>query len=408
MSCIVKSPIWTVRLGPEEVDMSTRLRILHVTKRFHPFLGGVERYVEDLAVAQAELGHSVRILTIDRDLVGGDPRRLPPMTSYRGLEVSAVPAAGTARKQFATGRFAHILGLLRSADVVHQHDPRFLFETAITVRRLVNRPLVLHTHGLIWHTTRYALLKKIAMSWYYGPLLRTMVDAIIADSEADAIRLAEGGRVAGPKVRVIQNAIDLTRFRNIPREPEAGLVVSFGRVDEHKGLDRLLAALPLISGDWRLVIAGTGPLELIARLQKQAVGLGIDRRVVWAGRLTDPALDELLGRASLAVFPSRSEGFGLALLEALAAGVPVFASDILPHREILGPDLKSQVIRFDDYHLVAAAIGDSLHETDLSELARLGRLRSAAFEHRDLVTAIETLYQDLGLLPEPASGISSA
>ncbi len=404
---MVKSPICTVRRPAEGDVTSASLRILHVTKRFHPFQGGVERYVEDLAVAQVQRGHRVRVLTMNRDLVGDDPQRLPLRHVHRGIEVLAVSAVGTARKQFATGHYGDILTSLRAADVVHHHDPRFLLELATATRRLSARPLILHTHGLIWHTDRYALIKDVVARWYYGPLFRNLVDVVIADSDADATRLAEAANVRGSKVRVLRNAIDLSRFSKIARAPRRGVVVSFGRLDTHKGLDRLLAALPTVSVPWQLRVAGTGPGELVSELQAQATALGVDAHVEWLGRLSDAALDDLLGEANLAVFPSRSEGFGLALLEALAAGVPVLASDIPSHREVLGPVLGHRVASFDDPVALAAAISANLSETDTDALAEAERARADVFGHAELVEAIEAIYVDLGLLPATQSSSTS-
>ena len=355
--------------------------------------------MEDLATAQAERGHQVRVLTIDRDLVGGDPRRLLARETHRGVDVLRVPAVGTSRKQFATGSYEDILTSLRTADVVHHHDPRFLFELTTAVRRLTGRPVIFHTHGLIWHTDRFATLKQLASRWYYGPMLRHAVDVVIADSDADADRLAASARVEGGRVRVYRNAIDLSRFAGITRAPDSELIACFGRLDTHKGLDRLLAALPKVQLSWRLEVAGTGPDDIVKRLRDTARSLDIDDRVSWLGRISDEALDALIARAALVIFPSRSEGFGIALLEALAAGAPVLASDIPPHREVLGPELADRLADFDDPSELAARISAALGAREDSMVRERERARAETFGHGDLVDAIEALYVELGLRP---------
>lgn len=380
------------------------MTILHITKRFWPFEGGVERYVGDLGAAQAAQGHRVRVLTIDRDLMGSVAGSLPPREEYRSIDVLRVPAVGTPRKQFPVGRYGLIIQALRNADVVHHHDPRFLFETAIAVRRLAGRPLIFHTHGLIWHTPQYSRLKQLAMRCYYGPLLRTCVDAIVADSVADAVLLADTGNVRGPRVHVIRNAVDVTRFSRITRRPERGLILVFGRLDTHKGLDQLLSLLGQVPGDWRLIIAGTGPADMRSGLEALASAAGISGRIAWAGRVPDADLDQLLARAWLAVFPSRFEGFGLALLEALAAGVPVLASSLPTHREILGPELASRITVFDDTPQAASAVVDALTCSvgEAARLSRVGRSRAAQFSQGDLSDGITTLYDELGIRPRLA------
>src|SRR5687768_5423027 len=94
-SCIVRSPIVTTRSprgAKEDADIPRPLRILHVSKRFWPYIGGVERYVEDVAAAQAADGADVRVLTMDRDLVAHASGRLPARESYRGIAICRVPA----------------------------------------------------------------------------------------------------------------------------------------------------------------------------------------------------------------------------------------------------------------------------------------------------------------------------
>ena len=363
--------------------------------------------MEDLATAQAKRGHQVRVLTIDRDLVGGDPRRLAAHEIHRGVDVLRVPAVGTSRKQFATGSYDDILTSLRTAAVVHHHDPRFLFELTSAVRRLGGRPVIFHTHGLIWHTDRFAALKQLVSRWYYGPMLRHVVDVVIADSDADADRLAASAHVDGAKVRVLRNAIDLTRFAEIRRAPQDGLIASYGRLDTHKGLDRLLAALPEVELPWRLEVAGTGPDDLVQRLAGMARSLGIADRVTWLGRISDDALDGLLARAALLAFPSRSEGFGLALLETLAAGAPVLASDIPSHREVLGPGLLDRLADFEDPSELASRISAALAAPEDPSIGERARARAATFGHNDLVDALEGIYAELGLRPATQSASTS-
>ena len=381
---------------------SPTLRILHVTKRFRPFPGGVERFVEDLAIGQAGRGHDVHVLTIDRDMVGGAEEVQPRHERFGGLEIHRVPAIGGKRKQLAIGGYERILRHLRDADVVHHHDPRFLFETALAVRRMVGRPLLFHTHGLIWHTSKYRWLKHVAMRRYYGPVMRRMVDIIIADSENDVALLAETAGLSGGPVRLLPNAINLDRFAAIRARAEPGLILVFGRIDRHKGLDRLLRVLRGVDGEWRLVVAGTGDPDLLGELAVEAGRLGIGDRITWAGRISDDELDDLLGRAALVAFPSRFEGFGLALLEAIAAGRPVLASDLPTHREILGPGLPSRIVSFEPGDReTAAAIGTALglSSDDAMALGAVERQRAAAFGFEEYLDAIDAIYRELDLLP---------
>lgn len=356
--------------------------------------------MEDLAIGQVGRGHEVHVLTIDRDMVGGAVESQPAYEEFAGLQIHRVPAIGGKRKQVAVRGYDVILRQLRDADVVHHHDPRFAFETAVAVRRLAGRPLIFHTHGLIWHTSKYRWLKHVAMRRYYGPVMRRLVDIIIADSANDVALLASTASISGPQVRLLPNAINLDRFAAVRPRPEVGLILAYGRIDRHKGLDRLLHVLARVDADWRLVVAGTGEPALLRELAAETERLGIQRRVIWAGRVSDEELDDLLARARLVAFPSRFEGFGLALLEGLAAGRPLLASDLPTHREILGPELSSLIVDWDADE-AASAVRATL-DMPANVQAALGaseRSRAAAFGFGDYLDGIHAIYRELGLLP---------
>lgn len=378
--------------------MARSLRVLHITKRFWPYQGGVERYVLDLAAAQARLGRSCRVLTIDRDLVVRGDSRLPAVERHEGIEIHRVKAFGGSRKQFVSEPPDRILRLLRWADVIHHHDPRFLFETVVFTRPVFRRPVVFHTHGMILHTPAHLRLKKLAMRRYYGPMLARGVDAVIASSGADAEMMTTYCGLGPETVRVFENGLDLTRYRSIVRQREPGSLLCFGRIDRHKGLARLLDLVSRVEGRWRLDIAGVGPDDQMDDLRRRCEDLGLSDRVSWLGHVEDAELDSLLAKCDVVAFPSEFEGFGLALVEALAAGCLVVASDIPPHREVLGPGLADRLTTFeipDGVQDLRRAL--ALTEAQRDELEARARARAEAFSVGRLVAEIDGLYAELGL-----------
>ncbi|OGL74268.1 hypothetical protein A3E39_01455 [Candidatus Uhrbacteria bacterium RIFCSPHIGHO2_12_FULL_60_25] len=114
-------------------------------------------------------------------------------------------------------------------------------------------------------------------------------------------------------------------FRDVPQ------FLMVARLEQQKGHETVLQALALVPPPWELRIAGTGSLE--RDLKEQTERLGIASRVRFLGEI-DTVPDEL-ERADLFLFPSRWEGMGLAALEAMAAGVPVLASDLPPLRDVV-------------------------------------------------------------------------
>jgi glycosyltransferase involved in cell wall biosynthesis len=139
---------------------------------------------------------------------------------------------------------------------------------------------------------------------------------------------------------VIPIGMDLTPFDALPprevfsaRFPETSNtrnILFLSRIDEKKGIDLLIDAFARIAPhrpDIHLLICGGGHPPLIEKLQAQAISRGIATRITWAGQVTGELRLAAFSAAELFVLPSHSENFGIALLEAMAAGLPCLSTD---------------------------------------------------------------------------------
>jgi glycosyltransferase involved in cell wall biosynthesis len=153
-----------------------------------------------------------------------------------------------------------------------------------------------------------------------------------AETGADAVRLAG---VDPGRVRVVPLATPPASPPHgpVPEEPYA-LVV--GGIEPHKNVGLALAAIAVCPSGVRLALAGPWSARRLARLRRKAVDLGVDGRVDWLGFVDAGRLSALRAGALVALVPSRKEGFGFPVLEAMAAGLPVLASDTPALREVGG------------------------------------------------------------------------
>jgi GT2 family glycosyltransferase/glycosyltransferase involved in cell wall biosynthesis len=385
------------RLTPAPRRSKARpLAIVHVVRRYAPLVGGTELYVRDLGEAQARQGHRVTVVTLDRDVTGVEPGRLPSSEERAGVRVVRLPGLGSRRFAITSRPFRLIREIAR-ADVVHVHDLRFMTGTACITARLRRRRVILHTHGLIFHTQWAAGFKRFLFRAYFGPLLRLTGAAVAASSEPDRASLLELVPYLARRTVVVENAIKLERLLELPRHPTKGRVLAFGRVARSKWLDRLIEAIAAVDrSDCELWIAGSEEPAERARLEEVAAQRGIGERVCFHGQYSDEEFGELLASAQLAAFPSGGEGFGLALLEAMAAAVPVLANDIPTHRALL--------VDFSDAQAAGAAIARLLG-LDARATRALGeqeRTRAAEYDVSRLMRDMDKVYQLLGLGSRPS------
>lgn len=178
-------------------------------------------------------------------------------------------------------------------------------------------------------------LKKLSFSLLESRVLR---HAALVHYTSDQERLEAESLNVSSAAAVIPNAISeptiapfLGRFR--ARYPElAGrrIVLFLARLDQIKGLDLLIDAFARVCrevADTRLVIAGEGSSEFVGRLKARATDRGIADKVMWPGFLEGDDKNAALADADVFVLPSYSENFGIAVAEAMAAGLPVVVSN---------------------------------------------------------------------------------
>jgi len=298
------------------------MRILHVGKFYAPHKGGMETALRLMAEGLIAQGHGVTVL------VAGSGRRTEreDLPGAPGALIR-LGAAGTWHSQPLTlGLASEWSRQLREfqPDVVHVHTPNPLACGAWSwVRRDARRRGI---RLAVWHHAD--IVRQRLVGRLVGPVVRrTLADADgIAVSSA---HLRDTSRELAPwrsKVAVLPFGIDPEPFAAL-RPGAGGPFLFVGRLVGYKGLDVLFDALGRVP-EARLDIAGDGPLR--QRLARRVREEHLAHRVRLLGEVSDEQLQRLLGASRALVLPSRdhSETFGLSLLEAMASGLPLIASDL--------------------------------------------------------------------------------
>lgn len=337
--------------------------------------GGVQGQVLGLARALRELGHEVRVL--------GPADGPPPDAGCTPLGNSLPTAANGSVAPIAPDVPAQLrtIRALRDEDfdVVHLHEPLCPGPTQ-TALLFKSQPLV---------GTFHAAGDSAGYRWL-RPLVRwgaNKLDLRCAVSE-DARRLA--ARALGGDYELVFNGVEVAQFaKAVPWPTEGPTVFFIGRHEPRKGLAVLLDAMQELPGTVRLWVAGDGP-ETEA-LRSRVAG---DPRITWLGRISDDERARRLRGADVFCAPSlRGESFGVVLLEGMAAGTPVVASDLPGYANVARAGRDALLVPPGDARALAAALRRVLDHPDLAaELVASGEQRAASFSMDRLAEVYLDLY----------------
>lgn len=307
------------------------IKVAHVVRQYYPSIGGMEDVVQNIAHYQASShGHIPTIITLNRVFVN-PTEILPSEEMVNGVRVIRIPYRGSTRYPFAPG----VLRLLAGYDVVHVHGVDFAYDFLAATRWLHRRPLVASTHGGFFHTSFASRLKKL----FFNLVTRTTSRAytrVVGTSNNDGDLFSK--IIRPPRLTVIENGVNVEKYRDKASVDKTPCIMYFGRWSSNKGLLEtleLFAALAARAPQWRLIIAGREYDLSRADLEQQARQLGILERITIAPNPGDAQLAELMSQASYYVCLSRHEGFGIAAIEAMSAGLVPVLSDIPPFRHLL-------------------------------------------------------------------------
>ncbi|MCX8522102.1 MAG: glycosyltransferase family 4 protein [Rhodoferax sp.] len=304
------------------------MKVVHVVRQYLPSIGGMEEMVRNLAQQQLCSGrYQPSILTLNR-VFRSAGAVLPGRAVLDGVPVQRLGYGGSERYPLCP-QVALALG---GADLVHVHGIDFFFDYLALLHPVLRKPLLASTHGGFFHSGFASGFKQV----YFRSitlLSATAYRRVIATSENDGALFSRV--VAAGRLRVIENGVDLQKFQGAATGTLQPVLIYFGRWSRNKGLGdclQLLAALCRQQPDvpWQLIIAGREYDLDAAALQQQAQALGVAQRMELHPNPDHSALRRLIARSSYFLCLSQHEGFGIAPIEAISAGLVPLLSAIAP------------------------------------------------------------------------------
>jgi phosphatidyl-myo-inositol alpha-mannosyltransferase len=334
--------------------------------------GGVQSHVRHLATQLRAMGDEVVLVG-----PGQDPGHLGVGRSVGvPFNGSIAPIAPTLT---AAARTRRSLARLR-ADVVHVHEP-LVPAVGLTAALTAAAPVVATFHAWSDDTRLYRLARPV------GRRVLDRVAVPIAVSAAAATYHAEALGVPARRFAIVPNGVEVARFTDPTPLPELAdpgrpTLLFVGRLERRKGLDPLIRAFTRLKTeepDLRLLVVGEGPeRDRCAALLPAA----LRDDVVFLGRVSDRELAGCYAAADLYVSPALGgESFGIVLLEAMAAGRTVVASDLPGYRSVVSDGVTGRLVPPGDPVALAAAIGELLAQpARRAALAREGRRAAARYD----------------------------
>jgi glycosyltransferase involved in cell wall biosynthesis len=302
--------------------VTSALRILQVTPRYFPLVGGVENHVYQVSRRLVKAGAEVTVLTTDPS------GQLAAHEQVEGVTVRRVRAWPAQRDYYVAPEIVPVI-CDNGWDVIHvQSYHTAVAPTAMLAAVRARVPFVVTFHGG-GHSSGLRNKLRGLQRGLLRPLLRRAARLVaVAAFEVDLY--ASELRLPASRFTVIPNGADLPQGMRTEVSSDKRIIASIGRLERYKGHQRILAAMPAIlleEPQARLWIAGVGPYE--GSLRRQAYQLGvagqIEIRAIPAGERA--AMASELSRAALVVLLSDYETHPIAALEALALGRPLLVAD---------------------------------------------------------------------------------
>jgi L-malate glycosyltransferase len=365
--------------------------------------GGVAAVVNNLARQLRENGHDVAFFHPQRSAImlargqtkiGFPDYRLRLGVPFMGRFPLLSPLANLFLFPLALGQLLWLIRR-RRIDIVNVHYPTAPFGYFAFCRLPSRIRLVTSVHGA-------DIFPKGKPRDVYAAPLRFLLrrsDIIVANSAAfqeDFLRIFP---LLRDKTTFVHNGVDLAELNpqgGEAMQPDGRYILCVAAHNEKKALDVLLRAFALLIGsdaDIKLVLVGDGPLR--GDLEVLAAELGLGSRVIFAGARDRPAVAQLLHGCELFVLPSRSEPFGIAVIEAMAVGKAVVASRTGGIPELVEDGEDGLLVEPDNDAELASTIKCLLHDSELrSKLASRARNKvRERFQWRHTGAAYSSLFQ---------------
>ena len=378
------------------------MRIAIVTYTYYPLIGGQEVFAQEVAEHFVKKGWEVDIITMYLD------KSLKKLENINNVMVHRIGMGKIKYLSFLMGYFRLVCYLLRldkgkKYDLIHAVGDGHPSIITITIKKLKRKPgMITIQGGCISAGFKSNLSGRISRKLQEWSFKNADLVHVISQSLAERAK-----KLGAENIVIIPNGVDSRLFKPMGKKElrkkygisaEEKIIISVARLDPVKGVDYLIKATALVGGgipDLRLIVIGDG--EQRKQLEELINRLYLDSKVHLLGFLSHQQISEYLNMSDVFVLPSRHEGLGIALIEAMACGVPVIGSRVDGIPDVIDDGKNGILVPPGDVNELAEAIERLLRDKNLRD-----NFTKAGFEKvqerflwNSILQQIEQIYIDL-------------
>ena len=328
------------------------MKIAHITNHFYPCIGGIETFTLDLCKELQKNKISCKVICLDK--CANSKQKLGNYSKLGDPEITRIPFLDLKYYKIAPAVLNHI----KDSDILHVHGIGFFSDFLLLTKFLHKKPIIVQSHGGIFHTKNLGFLKMIYFNLIERFLL-SFAEMVILDSIQDYAFFSK--ILPKNKLTHIENAISLDDFSNLPSKKEKNSFLFVGRISKNKRVDLLIQAFCFLlksMPDAKLYIIGNDFDYCLQKCKELVQKNNLQKNILFVGELPRNKLLEYYSKSEYIVSASSYEGFGISIVEGLASGCIPILNNIPQFNEFVKDLGKEFIIDFENSEKAAKQISE--------------------------------------------------
>lgn len=362
------------------------IKVLHVCPHFLPCTGGIEKVVLDLCMNLKKKEVHSGVLCLNKCAYSS--KLLPEKEKINGIDIHRVSFKDLKYYKYAP----FDLELLKKFDIIHVHGIGFFADFLAKTKQTHKKPLILSTHGGIFHTKKLGFIKKIYFNLIAKNSLKKF-SKVIAISKNDFELFSR--IVPEEKLILMENGVEVEKFAKTKPDFKNKNLLFIGRLSKNKRIDNLIKIMRFLPKKQKLFIIGEDWEHIRGELEKLSKQLGIEKQVVFCGRLSEKDLLEKMEKCLFFASASEYEGFGISAIEAMAAGLIPILNNIPSFNSFVENEKNGFIIDFSNIENAQKKINEicKAKNIELKKISEKARKKAMEFAWKNKINEFRKLLE---------------